>query len=138
MLPFPREFNLPQSLMMNSLIDISVFSFIIALYLYRRRYISDKYLPLPPGPKKLPIIGNLLDIPKNFEWVTYHKWCQELGSYYRTCAHDNIELYVQGSDIIHLDVAGTSIIILDNAKITTDLLEKRSSIYSSRSPNPVA
>ena len=36
------------------------------------------------------------------------------------------------SDIIHLDVAGTSIIVLDSFEAATDLLEKRSSLYSSR------
>ncbi|KAG6908814.1 hypothetical protein DXG01_003167 [Tephrocybe rancida] len=76
--------------------------------------------PLPPGPSKLPIIGNLLDIPKTLEWITYHKWCQELGS-----------------DIIHLDVAGQSIIVLDTAEVATELLEKRSSIYSGRPRLPM-
>lgn len=36
------------------------------------------------------------------------------------------------SDIIHLDVAGTSIIVLDTAEAATELLEKRSSLYSGR------
>jgi hypothetical protein len=58
---------------------VSGASFTLALYFYlkRRRY-GDR-LPLPPGPKKLPLIGNLLDMPKSFEWITYHKWCKEFG-----------------------------------------------------------
>ncbi|KAG5732706.1 O-methylsterigmatocystin oxidoreductase [Termitomyces sp. T112] len=105
--------------MANILLDLGVFSFITAVYLYLRQRMNGE-LPLPPGPKKLPIIGNLLDIPKGFEWATYHKWCQDLGS-----------------DIIHLNIAGTSIIVLDNAKVAIDLLEKRSSIYSSRARMPM-
>ena len=59
----------------------SAASFALALYLFlRRRY--DNSLPLPPGPKKLPLIGNLLDMPKGLEWVTYHKWCKELSTGY--------------------------------------------------------
>lgn len=36
------------------------------------------------------------------------------------------------SDIIHLNVAGTSIIVLDTSEAVTELLERRSSIYSGR------
>ncbi|KAG6809315.1 hypothetical protein H0H92_000727 [Tricholoma furcatifolium] len=94
--------------------------FALVLYIFLKRRRDASRLPLPPGPKKLPIIGNLLDIPKSFEWITYHKWCQELRS-----------------DIIHLDVAGTSIIVLDNVHLATELLEKRSSIYSGRARMPM-
>ncbi|KAG6819404.1 hypothetical protein H0H93_012134 [Arthromyces matolae] len=41
----------------------------------------------------------------------------------------------QDSDIIHLDIAGTAIIVLDTAQAATELLQKRSAIYSSRRHN---
>ena len=34
-------------------------------------------LPLPPGPKQLPVIGNLLDVSVSKPWVAYHKWSQD-------------------------------------------------------------
>ena len=32
---------------------------------------------LPPGPKKYPLIGNLLSMPSTLEWETYAKWGQD-------------------------------------------------------------
>jgi hypothetical protein len=46
------------------------------LYFSRRR---SSHLPLPPGPKKLPLFGNLFGLPTKFEWETYAKWSKELG-----------------------------------------------------------
>ena len=43
-------------------------------------------------------------------------------------AHD-----VQGSEIIHLEGPGLSLIVLNSVQSATDLLDKRSAIYSSRS-----
>ncbi|KAJ7252542.1 cytochrome P450 [Mycena rebaudengoi] len=82
------------------------------LYFNRRR---SSRLPLPPGPKKLPLFGNLFGLPSKFEWETYAKWSKELGS-----------------DIIHLSVAGKSIIILSSVDVVFDLLDQRSAIYSDR------
>jgi len=41
---------------------------------------SLSHLPLPPGPKGLPLIGNLMDIPADFAWKMYHRWSTEHGA----------------------------------------------------------
>ena len=33
-------------------------------------------LPLPPGPKPWPIIGNALDMPTIKPWEQYREWCK--------------------------------------------------------------
>lgn len=38
-------------------------------------------LPLPPGPKRRPIIGNLLDLPVTRPWETYLQWCDKYSEY---------------------------------------------------------
>jgi hypothetical protein len=40
---------------------------------------GKKRLPYPPGPKRLPIVGNLFNMPSRDAWVTYRKWSQEFG-----------------------------------------------------------
>ena len=37
--------------------------------------------PYPPGPRPLPIIGNLLDIPKQFSWLAYSRFSQTYGNH---------------------------------------------------------
>jgi hypothetical protein len=41
---------------------------------------NKKPLPYPPGPKGLPLIGNLLSMPSSEEWITYRKWSEEYGT----------------------------------------------------------
>ena len=35
----------------------------------------------PPGPKGLPIIGNILDVPKQEPWKIYKYWSQQFGQF---------------------------------------------------------
>ena len=48
-----------------------------AAYLYSHR--RDN-LPLPPGPRKLPLAGNLFNMPRSFEWEKYTEWAKEFGT----------------------------------------------------------
>ncbi|KAJ6527868.1 cytochrome P450 [Mycena vulgaris] len=80
---------------------------------FKRR--SASTLPLPPGPRKSPLVGNLFSMPSHSEWETYWKWNQE-----------------SNSDIIHLNAAGASIVVISSVQAAEDLLGKRSVIYSDR------
>ncbi|KAJ6554749.1 cytochrome P450 [Mycena capillaripes] len=87
-----------------------------AVHLRARRHT----LPLPPGPPKLPLVGNLFDVPSTFQWKSYARWSKQYDS-----------------DIIHLDLAGTSVIVLSSFEATDALFEKRSSLYSDRGDFPM-
>ncbi|KAJ6511711.1 cytochrome P450 [Mycena vulgaris] len=65
--------------------------------------------PLPPRPRKLPLVGNLFDMPSELQWNTYLNWSRELKS-----------------DIIHVDAGGTSIVILSSMEAIKDLFERPS------------
>ena len=39
-------------------------------------------LPFPPGPKPLPLVGNLFDLPKKHAWAAYRDLCAQYGELY--------------------------------------------------------
>lgn len=47
------------------------------LILWRHKTSSNP--PLPPGPKRLPILGNFFDMPTSNEWLVYEKWAKDFG-----------------------------------------------------------
>jgi hypothetical protein len=75
------SFNLKSISMayLTFLIDIlavvSFLALIQAIHDYRRR----SGLSYPPGPQPLPIVGNLLDIPRNFSWLAYTQYSKTYG-----------------------------------------------------------
>ncbi|KAI0544305.1 cytochrome P450 [Xylaria curta] len=72
--------------------------------------------PLPPGPKGLPLLGNLNDLPKPGILEAHH-WLKHK------------ELY---GPISSVTILGKSIVIINDAQLAFELLEKRSTKYSSR------
>ena len=49
-------------------LDVILGSFTVAVLVYLVKRIKNRNeLPLPPGPRRLPLIENLLDLPKGFE-----------------------------------------------------------------------
>lgn len=37
-------------------------------------------LPYPPGPKGLPLIGNVQDLPSERQWLTYTHWSRQYST----------------------------------------------------------
>ncbi|KXN87205.1 O-methylsterigmatocystin oxidoreductase [Leucoagaricus sp. SymC.cos] len=69
----------------------------------------------PPGAKRLPLFGNLFDLPSHHAGERFAQFSKDLDS-----------------DIVYLDALGKPFIILNFLEACNDLLEKRSNIYSSR------
>ncbi|KAI0050257.1 cytochrome P450 [Auriscalpium vulgare] len=76
-------------------------------------------LPYPPGPRGLPFIGNLLDLPSDEgSWIAFTKLGKQYG------------------DIFSLNILGQLIVVVQSSKIAYDLLDKRSNKYSDRTTVP--
>ncbi|KAJ6494240.1 cytochrome P450 [Mycena sanguinolenta] len=107
--------------MFFSLLHCLVLTFILSvLYLAIQSYTNRRRKPLPPGPKGLPLIGNLLDVPKSQKWLTFIEMSRKYDS-----------------DIISLNLAGDTVIVLNSLSAVDDLLEHKSAIYSDRPPFPM-
>ncbi|KAF9439607.1 hypothetical protein P691DRAFT_636878, partial [Macrolepiota fuliginosa MF-IS2] len=70
---------------------------------------------LPPGPLRLPLVGNLFNAPSGSEWKTYAEWSNKYES-----------------DILYMNILGTHIVILNSQELAVELLDKRSHIYLGR------
>lgn len=71
-------------------------------------------LPLPPGPKGYPVVGNVSDIPEVLPWEGYDGLCKQYG------------------DIVYLEAIGQGLLILGSSRRAVDLLETRATNYSDR------
>ncbi|KAF8574681.1 cytochrome P450 [Ramaria rubella] len=88
--------------------------------IYNRKHSNSRTkLPLPPGPPGRPWVGNAADMPKHHEWETVDQWRKIYG------------------DVVYVNSFGQSTIYLNSHEAAWDLLEKRSSIYSSRHDFPM-
>ncbi|KAG2032256.1 cytochrome P450 [Suillus americanus] len=90
---------------------LCVIALVVASGLTRRRVYP---LPLPPGPRPLPILGNALQLDTKRPWLTYTEWGKTYGK------------------IIHSRIFGIDLIIINSETIARELLDKRSANYSTR------
>ncbi|GAB7358401.1 hypothetical protein MBLNU230_g2470t1 [Neophaeotheca triangularis] len=67
-----------------------------------------------PGPKGLPLIGNVHELPEKCSWLKFDEWAKEHGPIYQ------------------VNLAGQNHVWISRDKIAHDLLSKRSAIYSDR------
>ncbi|KAG2031493.1 cytochrome P450 [Suillus americanus] len=91
---------------------LCIVALVVASGLTRRRVYQA--LPLPPGPRPLPFLGNVLQLDTKRPWLTYTAWGKTYGK------------------IIHSRMLGIDLIIINSETIARELLDKRSANYSTR------
>ncbi|THH14168.1 hypothetical protein EW146_g6132 [Bondarzewia mesenterica] len=109
------------------MLDITDFPSTLALisfvglfgYIYRTRSHPSYLPPSPPGPKPLPLLGNLLSLPSAKPWETYASWSRENKS-------------KPFGDLISVRTFGQLSVIVNTLEAAKELLERRSAVYSDR------
>ena len=51
---------------------------LVAIYVFTRQAIERRRYP--PGPKGLPFVRNLFDVPDDYAWIKYRELGQQYGS----------------------------------------------------------
>ncbi|KAI0746370.1 cytochrome P450 [Daedaleopsis nitida] len=69
---------------------------------------------IPPGPVSYPIVGNILDVSPQGAWTKFTRYKDIYG------------------DMVFFHGLGTKVLVLNSMEVITELLEKRSSVYSDR------
>lgn len=94
---------------LSTYLVLSIVLLVVYLVNWRRRIAK-----LPPGPPRLPLIGNLHQAPKGTLWLTFQKWIDQYGP------------------LVSVDFGGTNIIIVGDFETARDLLDKRGNVYNGR------
>ncbi|KAH9890253.1 cytochrome P450 [Xylariomycetidae sp. FL2044] len=93
---------------------------ILSLPLYWLGGLGKRPAGCPPGPRTLPFIGNLHQLPRENVHIQFQTWARQYGP------------------VFSLVLGGKIFIVLSSDTVVKDLLDKRSSIYSSRPDNYIA
>ncbi|KAG9315180.1 hypothetical protein JVU11DRAFT_4307 [Chiua virens] len=67
-----------------------------------------------PGPRPVPFLGNVIGIDAQNPWKTYTKWAATYG------------------ELFYTQLLGQDIVVINSERVGYDLLDRRSSNYSSR------
>jgi hypothetical protein len=124
-----------QVVFLRSPLHILLLVFLVAGYLAIRIYRRRGRPPYPPGPRPLPLVGNLFDIPKEFSWLSYAQLSKKHGMVYFGGKAALTERMT--GDVLSFHVFGKVIVVLNSLKANKDLLERRADIYSDRPVIPI-
>lgn len=107
---------------MLSLSDLGVFVVLVLLaplVIYTLIRKSSRPLNFPPGPRPIPFLGNLHQIPLRKSYLQFTEWSRTYGP------------------IIGLHIGAQPVIILNSSSVVHDLLDQRGAVYNSRPDIPI-
>ncbi|KAF9456361.1 cytochrome P450 [Collybia nuda] len=93
---------------------------LVALWITRSYLFAPARRGLPPGPRKFPVIGNLLSFPRSRPHLQFTKWAREYGS------------------IFSLKIMKLNIIVLSSPSIIREVIDKRGASSANRPESVIA
>ncbi|KAF8259329.1 cytochrome P450 [Lactarius quietus] len=96
---------------------LSLFAYLLRTYHADRS--RRRGLQYPPGPRGLPLFGNLFDIPQRAPWETYTQWGKQYG------------------DVTSISVLGRLVVFVNSARAAKDLFEQTGTLYMDRPTIPI-
>lgn len=87
-----------------------------------------------PGPRGWPILGNIFDIPTEYQWKTFAQWGEKYGkpTAHPSCTPPKLVPPTPPGPLTSVSVLGQRIVIINSAQVAVELLDRKSLIYSDR------
>ena len=126
---------------MDFILVVASLAFVVLAVVWIKQLLGARSSPpLPPSPKGLPVLGNLLDLAGDDVHVKCRDWSRQFGIHIpleTASALTCVSFSTVGHDVISLDVLGSTMVVLNSAKAVSDIFDKRGSNYSDRPDMPM-
>ena len=82
---------------------------------------SDRHAP--PGPPRLPLLGNVLQMPRQMQFMRFSEWSQIYGMCsYHSMPFTTTNDLERAGHIFSLKILGQNVVVLNSHKAAIDLL----------------
>ena len=124
---------------MDFILVVASLAFVVLAVVWFKQLLGARSsVPLPPSPKGLPVLGNLLDLAGDDVHVKCRDWSRQFGRFsFPWKLPFRAHLCTAGDDTISLNILGSTMVVLNSAKAVSDIFDKRGSNYSDRPDMPM-
>ena len=88
------------------------------------------HAPVPPGPKPLPLLGNVLQLKEKYMWKLATDWYRDYGARDRVFRSLFVNFFI--GKLVYANAAGIPMIFLNNFQAQEDLINIRGDRYSDK------
>ncbi|KAH8827612.1 cytochrome P450 [Flagelloscypha sp. PMI_526] len=99
--------------MIRTMDALAASAFVGVLVLWFRSK-ARRAVNLPPGPKPVPVLGNIRDLTPHELWLSATRWAKQYG------------------DVVYLHVLGQGLVFLNSREACFDLMDGKGNIYSDK------